>query len=435
MQFEFEQQLESLVPFPLQKKWLLAVSGGIDSMTLLHLMLQSKVSVAVAHCNFALRAHESEQDTLFVQNFCLEHQIPCFINTFDTKQYALDHKLSIQMAARALRYDWFENLRQSEGFDFICTAHHLDDQLETFLINLSRGTGIHGLSGIPAMQNNICRPLLTFSRAQIENYAHSQLISWREDVSNQSDYYMRNKIRHQITPQLKSIASDFLSSFQKTLDHLQDSIDLTHDALQRFQDLAVTKKDEQTIINIDQLLQFQNPKAYLYAFLSRFGFTAWEDVIQLIQSQSGKRVDSPSHRLLKNRATLLLTRIKNEENTCFYINNEQEVLNFPLKLRFSQVASLGESNANTIFVDLELIKFPLLIRKWQMGDRFFPFGMNGSKKLSKYFKDEKMSLHDKEQTWVLCSHNEIVWVIGKRFDRRFQVNNTTQKILQITLNS
>ena len=435
MQFEFEQQLESLVSFPHQKKWLLAVSGGLDSMTMLHLMLKSKVSVAVAHCNFALRAHESEQDALFVQNFCLEHQIPCFVNTFDTKQYALNHKFSTQMAARELRYNWFENLRQSEGFDFICTAHHLDDQLETFLINLSRGTGIHGLTGIPAMQNNICRPLLTFSRAQIENYAQSHKISWREDASNQSDSYLRNKIRHQITPPLKSISSDFLYSFQKTLYHLQDSKDLTSDALQRFQDEAVMQKDDQTIINIEKLLQFQNPKAYLYAFLSPFGFTAWEDIFQLIQSQSGKWVDSPSHRLLKNRATLLLTRSKNEESEYFYINNEQEVINFPLKLCFSQVSSLGESNANTIFVDLELVTYPLLIRKWQIGDRFFPLGMNGSKKLSKYFKDEKMSLHDKELTWVLCSHNEIVWVIGKRFDRRFQVSNTTKMILQITLNS
>lgn len=435
MQFEFEKQLESLVSFPHQKKWLLAISGGLDSMTLLHLMLQSKVSVSVAHFNFALRGDESEKDALFVKSFCFEHQVPCFINTFDTKQYALEHKLSIQMAARELRYDWFENLRQLEGFDFICTAHHLDDQLETFLINLSRATGIQGLTGIPALQNNICRPLLSFSREQIENYAQKQLISWREDASNQSDSYLRNKIRHQITPQLKSIASDFLSSFQKTLYHLKDSIDLTHDALQRFQDVAVTKKDEQTIINIEQLLQFQNPKAYLYAILSPFGFTAWEDVFQLIQSQSGKWVDSPSHRLLKNRATLLLTRSKNEEKECFYINKEQEVLNFPLKLSFSQVSLLGESNANTIFVDLELIKFPLLLRKWQMGDRFFPFGMNGSKKLSKFFKDEKMSLYDKEQTWVLCSDNEIVWVIGKRFDRRFQVSNTAKMILQITLNS
>jgi tRNA(Ile)-lysidine synthase len=435
MQFEFEQQLESLVSFPHQKKWLLAVSGGLDSMTLLHLMLQSKVSVAVAHCDFALRAHESEQDALFVQNFCLEHQIPCFVNTFDTKQYALNHKLSTQMAARELRYNWFENLRQSEGFDFICTAHHLDDQLETFLINLSRGTGIHGLTGIPAMQNNICRPLLTLSRAQIENYAQSHKISWREDASNQSDSYLRNKIRHQITPPLKSISSDFLSTFQKTLIYLRDSQDLIYDALQRFQDEAVMQKDDQTMINIEKLLQFQNPKAYLYAFLSPFGFTAWEDIFQLIQSQSGKWVDSPSHRLLKNRATLLLTRSKIQENECFYVNNEQEVLNFPLKLRFSHVSSLGESNANTIFVDLELVTYPLLIRKWQIGDRFFPLGMNGSKKLSKYFKDEKMSLHDKEQTWVLCSNNEIVWVIGKRFDRRFQVSNTTKLILQITLNS
>lgn len=432
MQLKFEQHLESLVSFPHQKKWLVAVSGGLDSMTLLHLMLHSKLTISVAHCNFGLRADASEQDAVFVQDFCTKHQIPCYVQKFDTKQFAENHKLSTQMAARELRYSWFENLRQSKGFDLICTAHHLDDQLETFLINLSRGTGLNGLTGIPALQNNICRPLLTISRLEIENYAQNHVISWREDASNQSDNYLRNKIRHHITPQLKSLQPEFLATFQNTLKHLKDSQDLVQDAMLRFQELAVTFEENQTLIDIGQLKHFQNPNAYLYSFLSPFGFTAWDDIFQLIDNQTGKFVHSPTHRLLKNRNKLVLTLNKQEGNQHFFINHKQEELNFPLKLRFSQVSTLGESNANTIFVDSELLEFPLIIRKWERGDMFFPFGMKGSKKLSKYFKDEKMSLHEKEQTWILCSQNQIVWIIGKRLDRRFQVNNSTKTILQIT---
>jgi tRNA(Ile)-lysidine synthase len=435
MQLKFEQQLASLVSEHSQKKWLIAVSGGLDSMVLLHLMLELKLNIAVAHCNFGLRAEASDADASLVSTFCHKHQIPFHLKVFETEKFAQDNRLSTQMAARELRYSWFENLRQTEGFDFVCTAHHLDDQLETFIINLSRGTGLNGLTGIPALQKNICRPLLHFSRLEIESFAEKHQILWREDASNQSDYYLRNQIRHHVTPALKNISHDFLSSFEKTLSHLQDSQSLIRDAMQNFQETCVIFDEHQVLIDLNSLKQFQNPNAYLYSFLNPFGFTAWQDVFQLIHSQTGKMVVSPSHHLLKNRETLVLTLNKKEKKHSYIINQKQEELNFPIKLRFSEVSALGESNANTIFVDSELLEFPLTIRKWESGDMFFPFGMSGSKKVSKYFKDEKMSLHEKNQIWLLCSKNQIVWIIGKRFDRRFQINNLTKTILQITLHS
>jgi tRNA(Ile)-lysidine synthase len=435
MQFQFQQQLAALVSDYNQKKWLIAVSGGLDSMVLLHLMLELKLEIAVSHCNFNLRAQESEKDAMFVDNFCKKNQIPFYLKVFETQHFAKTHQLSTQMAAREMRYTWFENLCQSENFDFVCTAHHLDDQLETFIINLSRGTGLNGLTGIPALQKNICRPMLGFSRLEINNYANEHQILWREDASNQSDYYLRNQIRHHVTPALKNISHDFLSSFEKTLSHLQESQSLIRDAMQNFQEKCVVFDEHQVLIDLYSLKQFQNPNAYLYSFLNPFGFTAWQDVFQLIHSQTGKMVVSPSHHLLKNRETLVLTLNKKEKKHSYIINQKQEELNFPIKLRFSEVSALGESNANTIFVDSELLEFPLTIRKWESGDTFFPFGMSGSKKVSKYFKDEKMSLHEKKQIWLLCSKNQIVWVIGKRFDRRFQINNLTKTILQITLHS
>lgn len=435
MQLKFEEHLNTLVPFPQQKNWLIAVSGGLDSMTLLHLMYHLKLKIAVAHCNFGLRGEASEQDAQFVSTYCLNHQIPFYVNKFDTQQYAVDHQLSIQMAARALRYSWFEALLHSHGFDFVCTAHHLDDQLETFIINLSRGTGIKGLSGIPALQNKICRPFLNFSREELEHFALQMRILWREDSSNQSDYYLRNKIRHLLTPALKNISQDFLGSFKKTLSHLQDATSIMEDAVLNFQEKCIDVQEDFIYIDINHLKLFQNYRAYLYQYLAPFGFTAWQDIYGLVHAQSGKIVVSNSHQLLKNRDKIILSTLKNEHNTAYLVHKEVEVLNIPLKLHLSKVLSLEESNANTIFVDFDKLVFPLVIRKWQHGDFFCPQGMTGSKKLSKYFKDEKMSLHEKKQIWILCSENQIVWIIGKRLDRRFQVNNLTQTILQITLHS
>ena len=415
------------------KKLLLAVSGGVDSMVLLDLFYKLRFDICVVHCNFQLRGKESDADEMLVRETCQDSYIPYFIESFDTLEFANENKLSIQLAARKLRYDWFQELL-SLGYDYVLTAHHLDDNVETFLINFTRGTGLEGLTGIPAQNGNIIRPLLPFSREEIENYALENKIQWREDSSNASDKYFRNKLRHNIVPTLKELNTGFLDSFQNTLHHLQQSESLVNDASKLVFEKVVEEKENQLEIHLKPLLEFQNYKAYLYQWLKNYGFSAWNDIYDLVEAQSGKQVFSETHILLKDREKLILSE-RNEINKSevFIIESIESKVNIPLKLRFSRFSGGRDVNSNCIFVDENKLKFPLTIRKWQEGDYFYPSGMNGKKKLSKYFKDEKYSLLDKENQWLLCSEDQIIWVIGKRADNRFINRETTQNSIKIVL--
>ena len=430
-----EQHLNNNFSFLKDKKLLLAVSGGIDSIILLELFHQLKYKIAVLHCNFSLRGLESDGDEAFVKAFCYAKKIPVFIQNFDTKQFAIDYKLSIQVAARKLRYDWFYEQLNEHNFDFILTAHHLDDNLETFIINLSRGTGLDGLTGIPSQNDKIIRPLLLFSREEIENYAKENGIHWREDSSNASDNYLRNKIRHGIVPILKEINPNFLDSFQKTQNHLSDAQTIVADGEYIIFKEVVTENEDGTIyFNLKKLLQLPNYSAYLYQWLKEFEFTAWQDIYDLVYAQSGKKVFSENYILLKDREFLILyaDETVNDKEEYFIEENQLEV-KIPLNLSICKVADILETNSNAIFVDKNKLQFPLTIRKWQESDYFYPYGMKGKKKLSKFFKDEKFSMLDKANVWLLCSNNEIVWIINKRFDDRFKVTNTTTNILKITI--
>ena len=415
------------------KKLLLAVSGGVDSMVLLDLFYKLRFDICVVHCNFQLRGKESDADEMLVRETCQDSYIPYFIESFDTLEFANENKLSIQLAARKLRYDWFQELL-SLGYDYVLTAHHLDDNVETFLINFTRGTGLEGLTGIPAQNGNIIRPLLPFSREEIENYALENKIQWREDSSNASDKYFRNKLRHNIVPTLKELNTGFLDSFQNTLHHLQQSESLVNDASKLVFEKVVEEKENQLEIHLKPLLEFQNYKAYLYQWLKNYGFSAWNDIYDLVEAQSGKQVFSETHILLKDREKLILSE-RNEINKSevFIIESIESKVNIPLKLRFCKAVNIFETVSNCIFVDESKIKFPLTIRKWQEGDYFYPSGMNGKKKLSKYFKDEKYSLLDKKNQWLLCSEDQIIWVIGKRADNRFINRETTQNSIKIVL--
>jgi len=430
---KFQNHIVSNFPFLQQAKILVAVSGGLDSMILLDLAAKSELQIAVAHCNFQLRDTESDGDEDFVKSYCQENSIQGFFQRFDTQQFAEDEKLSIQLAARKLRYQWFYELLENENFDYVLTAHHLDDQLETFLINFSRGTGLDGLCGIPSLHDKIVRPLLIFSRAEIETFANENQLKWREDSSNASDKYVRNKIRHQMVPILKELNPSFLDSFEKTIQNLNQAQSLVDDASRIVYRKVVKDFDNLKIINLKELLQLSNYQAYLYQWLSPFGFSAWQDIYDLVEAQSGKLIFSEQYRLVKDREALILEP-KNVENSEEYLINEKEKqLNFPLKLRFCEVSDLSISDAKTIFVDSKLVKFPLTLRKWNEGDYFYPFGMKGKKKVSKYFKDEKFSLSEKEQAWLLSSDNEIIWIIGERMDDRFKITEHTQTILKIEL--
>lgn len=430
---KFQHHIEQNFPQLKDKKLLLAVSGGVDSMVLLDLFYKLRFDICVVHCNFQLRGKESDADEMLVRETCQDRFIPYFIESFDTLDFAKENKLSIQLAARKLRYDWFQEII-SLGFDYVLTAHHLDDNVETFLINFIRGTGLEGLTGIPAQNGNIIRPLLPFSRLEIENYALEKNIQWREDSSNASDKYFRNKLRHNIVPILKELNTGFLDSFQNTLHHLQQAESLVNDASKLVYEKVVEVKENQLEIHLKPLLEFQNYKAYLYQWLKDYGFSAWNDIYDLVEAQSGKQVFSETHVLLKDREKLILSERKASDNSAVYIiESLDSKVNIPLKLRFSKGVNIFETHSNCIFVDENKLKFPLTIRKWQEGDYFYPSGMNGKKKLSKYFKDEKYSLLDKENQWLLCSEDQIVWVIGKRADNRFTSKETTQNNIKIVL--
>ncbi len=432
---KFQDHIISRFPFLEDKKLFLAVSGGLDSMVLLHLFQQLPYEIAVLHCNFQLRGLESFGDQNFIEDYCNQNNIPFFTTQFDTNAFAEDYKLSIQVAARELRYSWFYELLEEKNFDFILTAHHADDNLETFIINLTRGTGLDGLIGIPEENDRIIRPLLPFSREEILKYAEENKIEWREDSSNASKKYLRNKIRHDLIPILKEINPNFLDAFQKTQSYLQESKEMVEDASIMIYQQVAKENGEDIHFDLNQLKKLPNYKLYLYQWLNEFGFSAWNDIYDLVDGQSGKQVFSSEFRLLKNRNTLILSPISEEdEEDVYHINKEDQDVNFPLKLRLCQVDDITLNSNKAIFVDAEKIHFPLVLRKWNEGDVFHPFGMQGkSKKVSKLFKDEKLSLIEKEKTWILCSENQIVWVIGIRQDERFKIENTTNKILKIEL--
>ncbi len=432
---KFQNHLLNNFQFLKGKKLLLATSGGIDSMVMLHLFQQLDFEIAIAHCNFQLRGVESFEDQKFIQDYADANAVPVYITQFDTKAFAEDYKLSTQVAARKLRYNWFYELLETEKYDYILTAHHADDNLETFLINLSRGTGLDGITGIPEQNENVVRPLLAFSQQEIEDYAKLNHIKWQEDSSNASDKYVRNKIRHHLVPMLKELNPNFLSSFHKTQNYLQEAQNMVDDAaIMVYQQVAV-QEGENISFDLKKLKKLPNYKSYLYQWLNEFGFTAWDDIYDLVVSQSGKFVFSADYRLLKDRESLILSPLDfSTEKQEYFIDANQTVVNVPLNISFSPVADMAIVSNKTIFVDSDKLQYPLVLRHWEEGDQFQPFGMDGkSKKISKFFKDEKLSLLEKENTWLLCSNDIIVWVVGLRQDERFKIENTTKNILKIQL--
>ncbi len=434
MLLKFQHQLLKNFPKLNSKKILLAVSGGIDSMVLADLLKKCNLNFAIVHCNFKLRKTESDLDQKFVEEYCLENEIQFFTTSFDTPAFAKDYKLSTQVAARKLRYDYFYEILTNQNFEFIATAHHLDDSIETFFINLSRGTGIDGLTGIPLQNDKIIRLLLDFSRNDIQKYATENDISWREDVSNATDNYLRNKIRHHLTPILHEINPSFLHSFKKTLQNLQQAQSLIDDASRIIYKKVVEDESDYKKINISELKQLSNYDAYLYQWLQPLGFTAWNDIYAMLDAETGKIIYSEKYQLLKNRDYLIIAPKSKAINEIFVIEKGISEVNFHIKLLFCKVSEPFYTSNKTIFVDAEKLIYPLTLRRWKTGDVFYPIGMQGkSKKVSKIFKDEKLSSIEKENAWILCSASQIIWVVGFRADERFKISNTTTNLLQIDL--
>jgi tRNA(Ile)-lysidine synthase len=431
---KFRKHIQANFPFLKDKKILIAISGGLDSVVLTHLFSELRYAVSLAHCNFQLRKSASNLDEEFIIKLSQKTSNQIFIKKFETKKYSEKKKISTQIAARELRYDWFQEIIHQHQFDFVLTAHHADDNLETFLINLTRASGLDGFTGIPAINGNIIRPLLPFSRAEILDYAKNNDIEWREDASNAATKYIRNKIRHQVIPVLKEINPSLLSSFGKTLENLQESQQILADRIDKVSLEIIETKDGIIKINIDNIKALSNPKAYVYELLKDYNFTEWNDVYKLLSAQSGKQVFSKTHRLLKDRDFLMLTKIIiSNDFKRFLVDEDQSEITEPIHLTFEKVSKKSTENKQTIYVDKDLLKYPLTIRKWKIGDYLYPTGMQGKKKLSKFFKDEKFSLFEKENTWLLCNaDNEIIWVPNHRQDRRFSSKVSTKNYLKIT---
>ena len=431
----FLNHLKKNFPSISASKLIIAVSGGVDSIVLFHLCLKLKLNFFVAHCNFKLRKKESDLDEKFVRDLAIKHNIKFYTKSFNTKKLSNNDNKSIQMVARELRYSWFEELSKELNIKHILTAHHLDDSLETFLINLSRGSGIDGLLGIPEVNDTVYRPLLIFKKDEILSYAKENKITWREDSSNKKREYLRNQIRLEVIPKLKEINQNLLDNFSKSIDRLQQSKSIIKDKMDDFIKNVSFTRDEKIYFEINKIKKVSNIDAYLYELLKKYNFTQWDDIRDLLDSQSGKQIISKTHKLLKDREYLILVKNSEVENKSLLINkSSKEVAVSVGKIKVSIAKKISKEDSDVIYLDSAKLDFPLRVRNVLSGDYFYPFGMNGKKKVSKYLKDKKISVFDKDKVLILeTSKNKIIWVVGMRLDDRFSVTDNTKEITKIEL--
>ena len=411
-------------------KFLLAISGGVDSMVLLDLFRQTSIDFQVAHCNFQLRGNDSDLDEELVRNYCGKNLIPFHHIRFDVEAYKSTGNYSTEMACRNLRYDWFKDVMNLNHIDFLVTAHHLDDNIETFLINLSRGTGIKGLSGIPEISDqHIFRPLIHSSKEEIFAYAKENEISWREDYTNVTDDYTRNKIRHHITPVLREIHPNFNQNFEVTVSILNDAQAFINSQIEQIRSKFIPNENYSEI-NIIELNQVNNLDFVQFYLFEKYGFKDIELINKLKVSENSSEMKSSSHRLIKNREFLILTKIDIlTEDEIIIEQGEVEIKSLNLKFFCSDEKLNGAIES----MDADKIEFPLKIRKAKEGDFFYPIGMKGQKKLiSKFFKDIKLSKIEKEKAWLLVDNQDrIVWVVNRRLDERFKLSEHSMNFLNI----
>jgi len=429
----FLKHLEGLGLQPGGDRLLLAVSGGLDSMVMLHLFQACGFLVGVAHVNFQLRGEESESDEQFVKNWCAVHNIPFFVQRFQTNNYAMEEKMSIQMAARELRYSWFEELLEKERFRYVATAHHLNDSIETVLINLVRGTGIEGMTGIPVINGNRIRPLLFASKSEIEDYAAEKGITWREDSSNLTDNYQRNFIRHQIIPALKKINPALEDTFRDTVSRIRSELTILHHDLEGWKKENWKKEGEIIRIRKNGLQPDQGP-ARLWHCIKPFGFSyaQCEDILRALYGQSGKQFLVSDYKLVVDRDFLVITPGKNNlEEVVIEMKQEDAVLGSYQMLVKPTLELTPSSNPDNATLDADKLTFPLIWRKWKPGDYFFPLGMTHRKKISDFLIDNKISVGEKDLVTVIEAGGEIVWVVGHRIDNRYKITPQTKNVLSL----
>ncbi|MCF0075071.1 tRNA lysidine(34) synthetase TilS [Dyadobacter sp. CY261] len=425
-----------------QQPTLLAVSGGIDSVVMTHLFHRLGLAAGIAHCNFGLRGEESEGDEAFVRELAARCNFPFFVTRPDVKDIAKTASISTQMAARELRYTWFEKVRAESGYEWIATAHHANDSLETLLLNLARGTGPAGLTGIAPVNGKLIRPLLFSNRAEISRYAAENGVRWREDRTNETDDYHRNKIRHNVIPVLSELNPSLETTFNASSERLRAANTLLEEYLQKWKTQIVSYGADTIRIPIGELCSSSEPAYRLWAILQELGFqySQIRGILTALDGIPGKRFFSPTHVLLVDRDYLVL---KEQSGTS---DVEELIIDGPdvtfdwqgekFNLTTLPAGTSLHLDRSTILVDPDRLTFPLILRKWRQGDIFQPFGMAGKhKKVSDLLIDNKVDRFEKEKTGVLLNGNgEIIWVVGVRADERFKLSNVSKGAIMISLN-
>lgn len=445
----FQQYISSNHLFTKNDTLLLAVSGGVDSVALCELCKQAGYQFIIAHCNFKLRAAESERDAVFVQQLAQAYNVPFLKKEFDTAEYAEKNKLSIQEAARELRYGWFEEmLQKAKGptshsllATSLVTAHHLDDNIETMLMHFFRGTGIHGLRGMLPKQGHIVRPLLFARKQELKQFATDNKLNWVEDSSNALDKYSRNYFRHQLIPLVQQIYPEAENNLAGNLRRFAEMEVLYEQALETHKKKLLEYKGNEVHIPVLKLQKSEPLHTIVYEIIKDFGFSPAqvEEVIKLLGSESGRYVQSATHRIIKNRRWLIIAATQLEQVQNLVIDEDEHRIVFENgalvleQLKNKNVQPVND--AAIAFIDQSTVQFPLLLRKWKKGDYFYPLGLKKKKKLARFFIDQKLSLTDKEKVWVLESNKKILWVVGLRIDDRFKIIESTKNIIRIQFES
>lgn len=429
-----------------QTRLLLAVSGGIDSIVLTDLIYKSGFDFTIAHCNFQLRDEESERDEKFVRSLATKYNQTVLTKKFDTEKYAAQNKLSVQEAARDLRYQWFsELLTQSEKFKtqniLLVTAHNANDNIETMLMHLFRGTGIHGLTGIPEIdkERKIIRPLLFAKREAIFAYAKENNLQWVEDSSNASDKYTRNFFRLQLIPAIKEVFPHAEDNLLSNIERFKEVSILYDDSVAVIKKKLLEQKGNEFHIPVLKLQKQKALNSIIWEIIKDFDFTSVQvyEVKKLFNAENGSFINSSSHRIIKNRNWLIIAPLQTKTAQNILIEEDSEKVLFEngiLKINAPNINRVKlEKDSNVACLDITEIKFPLLLRKWKQGDYFYPLGMQKKKKLSRFFIDQKLSLTEKEKIWVIESNKKIIWLIGYRIDDRFKITDKTRNVLRIEL--
>jgi tRNA(Ile)-lysidine synthase len=414
---------------------LLAVSGGIDSMVMSSLFLHMPFERGIAHCNFSLRGQESDLDEELVRKFSSENGIPFFSIKFDTVKYAVDHRISTQMAARELRYTWFEQIRETESYDAVATAHNLNDNAETILINLARGSGPSGLSGMKPKNGRIIRPLLFLSREEISSYAEEHRIEYREDRSNSEVKYTRNKIRHKILPVLEEINPSIIDTLTETGIRFSELDEILNRFISGLKEELLRHAAGNFMIDLEKLRTYSDNRTILFSLFREFSLenTMLSDLQNIIEGRTGSHINTRTHRIFRDRDELIVTGLK-AGSSVTKIGDVDEFNSFDgisAEIRSVDDSFQIPADSKIAALDHDRIVFPVIVRRWQPGDYFYPLGMKDRKKLSDYFIDRKYSVPEKEEKMILESEGNIVCIIGDRIDDRYKITPETKKALII----